>query len=57
MSNIMVARGILKGPIEMTNMKALIKTFLVPTQYLCIHMIKALSKAISSQNESEFIKM
>lgn len=31
MSYVMVARGILKGPIEMTNMKALIKAFLLPT--------------------------
>jgi hypothetical protein len=53
----MVARGILKGPIEMTNMKALVKAFLLPTQYLCIYMIKALSEAISNQNEASFIKM
>ena len=57
MSYIMVARGIMKGPIEMTNMKALIKAFLLPTQYLCIYMINALSQAISSQNEPNFIRM
>ncbi len=53
----MIARGIMKGPIEMTNMKALIKAFLTPTQYLCLYMINAISQAISSQNEPNFIKM